>query len=415
MTEVADVPSVIEYPSQEIARCPFPHLAEILKGPRVYEVPGRSPREFVVSHRADVVEVLKQPNLFSSQGVILEYDGRVRAGTLEDVKRERLCTFQTSDPPKHTVKRKLAFEYLKPGKVKSYEGDLERIADGLIDGFHDSGRVEFMTVFAKRFTALAALTFLGMPVEDVDSVMTWVDYDGQGTRYQSVERQQRISALLKDAVAYTQNLVRSRYESPRSGVLDEYIASHVATFGVEEGLDNARVDLISMLLGAVSTTAHTMASVLDILLDRPADMARVRTDSKALSHAIEEGLRVRAPIQWQNRLVTEDTELAEVAIPAGSILVLGYQSAGLDAEHFGDDAAEFDIDRRNTRSHMSFGYGIHSCVGAPFARLMAVAGFQRFFARCDNLRRAENAPPSEPIDSIIFYAAKELRVEFDPV
>jgi hypothetical protein len=272
-----------------------------------------------------------------------------------------------------------------------------------------------MTVFAKRFTALAALTFLGMPVEDVDSVMTWVDYDGQGTRYQSVERQQRISALLKDAVAYTQNLVRSRYESPRSGVLDEYIASHVATFGVEEGLDNARVDLISMLLGAVSTTAHAMASVLDILLDRPADMARVRTDSKALSHAIEEGLRVRAPIQWQNRLVTEDTELAEVAIPAGSILVLGYQSAGLDAEHFGDDAAEFDIDRRNTRSHMSFGYGIHSCVGAPFARLMAVAGFQRFFARCDNLRRAENAPPSEPIDSIIFYAAKELRVEFDPV
>jgi len=403
----------IEYPSEEIAKCPFPHLGEMRRFARVYEVPGREPREFVVTHRNDIVAVLKQPHLFSSQGAILEYDGHVRAGTLEDLKRDRLCTFQTSDPPKHTVKRKLAFNHIKPGRIKEHEPVVAAVADGLIDAFIDRGRFDFMSEYAKKLASRATLAYLGLPPEDADDVLRWADYDGQGTRYQSVERQQEISKRLTSAIEYVRRQVRERYEQPRGEIFDDFISSHVDTFGVEDGLGNAFADTLSMLLGAVTTTAHAMGSLLDILLELPDDMQRVREDPKALTHAIEEGIRLRAPLQWQNRLVAEDTELAGVSIPAGSLLVLSYQSGSLDEEHFGSDAAEFSLDRPNTREHLSFGYGVHSCVGAPFARLMATTGFQRLLARCENLRRAD-AQPLEAVESVIFWGFRRLDLEFDP-
>ena len=412
VTESAATAGVIEYPSEEVARCPFPHLGEMRRFARVYEVPGREPRK-LSSRTAATSSGCSNSRISSSQGVILEYDGHVRAGTLDDLTRDRLCTFQTSDPPKHTVKRKLAFDHIKPGRIKQYEPVVAGIADELIDGFIGRGRFDFMADYAKKLASRSALTYIGLPPEDSDEVLRWADYDGQGTRYQSVERQQEISKRLNLAIEYVRRQVRERYETPRGEIFDAFIKSHVETFGVEEGLGNAFADTISMLLGAVTTTAHAMGSLLDMLLDRPDDMQRVRNDPKALARAIEEGLRLRAPLQWQNRLVTEDTELAGVPIPAGSLLVLSYQSGSLDEEAFGSDAAEFDLDRRNTREHLSFGYGPHSCVGAPFARLMASGGFQRLFARCDNLRRVEPAAP-EPVHSLIFWGFRRFDLDFDP-
>jgi cytochrome P450 len=399
------------YPSPEVAACPFPHYAAMREFARVYKVPGRD--EYVVTHHADIQEVLKQPEIFSNRSFVIDH-GRMRTASLADAAdTERVATFQSSDPPSHTVKRRMAFENFKPGKLQRHEATVHALADDLIDTFAADGRVEFVSQFSSLLSARASLAFVGLPVEDSDWAVKWSTYDGQGTRYLPNDQQDQIAAMLTEAYDYIGEHVRQRFESPRDDVLSEFVAAHVAEFGPEKGQANAVADTFSLMLGGVGTTSTMMTTTMYHLLSHPDQLEEVREDQALLMPAIEESLRLFAPVQWNGRLVTQDTEIAGVPIPAGALVLVAFAAANREPERWGDDAEEFNFRRAHVRGHLSFSYGIHTCIGAPFARMVGKVAMERLLTRFVSLSLAADNT-FETVDSLAFYALKDLWIEFDP-
>ena len=113
-----DAVSAIVFPSDEVCPHPYPHFAALRDEAPVHKVPGRD--EYLVSRHADIVEVMKQPEVFSNLVFIIE-DGVSRVARLDDVQPDRAGPIFSADPPAHTRKRRIAFDYFKPGRLASYE------------------------------------------------------------------------------------------------------------------------------------------------------------------------------------------------------------------------------------------------------------------------------------------------------
>src|SRR5206468_2812717 len=125
-----------DFPSAAAMQCPYPRYAQLRREAPVHRRPGTN--EYVVSRHADIFHVSRHPELFSSRHSVFE-DGRMRAATLADLGPDKPAGIVTSDPPQHTVKRKLAFSMFKPGKLKGYEPWIREHVDALVDGFIDRG------------------------------------------------------------------------------------------------------------------------------------------------------------------------------------------------------------------------------------------------------------------------------------
>ena len=403
-------PKPYVYPSEEVAACPFPHYAAMRAHAPVYKVPGRN--EYVVMRRSDIHEVLRHPEIFSNRSFVIN-GGIMRTATLADAAdADRVATFQSSDPPQHTRKRRMAFEHFKPGKLQVHQSAVLEQTDELIDQFIGRGRVEFISEFSSILSARASLAFVGLPIEDAEWAIEWSTYDGQGTRYLPDERQQEIGAMVRRAYDYIATHIADRLKEPRDDVITRFAEAHVAEFGEEKGTAHAVADTFSLMLGGVGTTSTMMATTMYHLLYYPAQLAAVIADHSLIAPAIEESLRLFAPVQWNGRLVTQDTEIAGVAIPAGALVLVAFAAANREPEHWGPDAGEFNPRRKDVRGHLSFSYGIHTCIGAPFARMVGTVALGRFFDRVHNLRLAEDNS-FQTIESLAFYALRELTVEFD--
>ena len=399
------------FPSEEVSGCPFATYHQLREEASVHGIPGRP--EYVVSRYEDIVEVLHHPEVFSSETFILE-NGVRRLATLADretVEETYVTTFQAVDPPKHTWKRKLASQHFRPGAVHAYEPIIRSTVDALIDDFAEHGRVEFISEFARPVGARATMLLMGLPADDAWKAEPWGRYDGQATPYRTREDQDEIAAQVRDMHEYVRRAVKARYENPRDDVLSHFIAGHVETSGPELGLEHARFDTFSVLLGGMSTSAHLVGNMMMLLLRDPEATRRARAERSAREGLIEETLRLESPVQWNVRMALRDYTLGETMIEAGTLVMVLYGSGNRDERHF-PEPETLDLDRANQRSHLAFGHGLHFCLGAPLARLAAQLAFERLLARVDNLALAGE----EPIDraySYVFRGLTRMDLTFD--
>ena len=139
-----------------------------------------------------------------------------------------------------------------------------------------------------------------------------------------------------------------------------------------------------LLVAGNETTTKLITSGMLLLLEQPAEMAKVRADPELIGNLVEEALRYESPVQMLFRTTTTDVEVAGVAIPAGAACLVVYGSANRDDGHF-PGAADFDVERGNARTHLAFGQGPHFCVGAALARAEARIGFRVLLDRLDDL------------------------------
>jgi cytochrome P450 len=139
-----------------------------------------------------------------------------------------------------------------------------------------------------------------------------------------------------------------------------------------------------LLVAGNETTTKLITSGMVLLLEQPAEMAKVRADPGLIGNLVEEALRYESPVQMLFRTTTTDVEVAGVSIPTGAACVVVYGSANRDDGHF-PAAADFDVERGNARTHLAFGQGPHFCVGAALARAEARIGFGVLLDRLDDL------------------------------
>jgi cytochrome P450 len=400
----------VAYPSREVLECPYQYYAAMREDAPVYKVPGGN--QYVVSRHKDIVEALRKPEIFSNVSFVLQ-DGVMRDATLADLRTEgRVAAFQASDPPVHTVKRRLAFEHFtKPAIIRTYEPDVERIVNDLLDQVEGQGTMEVVRDLGAPLACRLTMVVLNLQEEDWPRAVNWARYDGQGTRYLAPERQREIGDALVDMNNYARGAVHDRHDCPRDDRLTKFVQAHVAEYGEELGLRHATADVVSLISGGIITTVQLLAHAIRELLEHPDELARAIAQPALFEKAVEETMRRDSPVQWNGRMAVEDTELAGVKIPAGATVILLYASGSRDPERF-HDADAWVMDRPNAKQHLGFGLGTHFCLGGPLLRLEARVALRLLFARLRNVRLAEQNDYAL-LPSLAFHGLKQLQLDFD--
>jgi cytochrome P450 len=273
------------------------------------------------------------------------------------------------DPPRHDDLRKLVSRAFTPRRVGSLDARLHELCEERLGALDGRTEFDYLEDFAARIPAMMIGALMGVPKDDQDQLRLWIDlimrYEPDG-----------ISAEKADAMArsweYMSDLVEQRRAEPRDDMVSDLLHAHITLDdGTARSLTHAEVMAFFTLLqfAGTETTARLLGWAAVLLARHPDQRALLAREPARVPNAVEELLRYEAPSPIQARFVTRDVEWYGAVVPRHSRIALLTGSAGRDERKF-PDADRFDVTRTFDR-HVSFGYGIHFCLGANLARLEA--------------------------------------------
>ncbi len=274
----------------------------------------------------------------------------------------------TADDPAHALHRKILLPHLSAKRVRIIEEFAVQTADRLWEQNLHDGRIEWMSAVANRLPMMVVARLLGLPDDDVDRLIrlgyaTTTLLDGVVTPAQLEEA---FAAALELSGYVLEHFERAS-ASAEGGLIADLAAR--CRSGELEQLPALGI-MLTLFSAAGESTASLLGSAAWILADRPDIQQRVRENPELLNSFIEEALRVEPPFRGHYRHVLRDTTLAGTELPADSHLLLMWGAANRDPAHF-EAPNEFRLDRTGAKSHLTFGRGVHFCVGAALARLEA--------------------------------------------
>jgi cytochrome P450 len=295
------------------------------------------------------------------------------------------------DPPAHTRARSLLTKLLTPKRLKENEDFMWQLVDHQLDEFIDpassEGHCEFLSEYARPFATLAITDLLGVPEEDRDEIREALGagqpkggvgaLDGEPVGLNPLQYlDDKFSAYLAE-----------RRREPREDVLTTMATATYPDGSTPELLEIVRPATFLFAAGQ-ETVTKLLSSAVQVLGERPDLQKLVRDNRKLVSPFIEESLRTQSPTKVDFRLARKTTTLGGVYIPAGTVLMLCLGAANRDPAKF-EDPHEFRLDRKNVREHIAFGRGIHTCAGAPLARVEGVITVNRLLDRMHDITISE--------------------------
>jgi cytochrome P450 len=413
------MPADFGFPSPSVTQCPYPFYEALRQEQPVFKHPERN--EYLISRRKDILFVLQHPEIFSNELSRADKDLARGAGhwlEAADVPEgeEQIITpnsMSHSDPPEHTLKRRVAAELIKRDRLSRIEPRIAELANELIDAFVDDGECEIRSQYADPLALSVICELAGFPRDDTATFLTWPRLGtGHGRRYLSKDQRAAEDRTMGDQAEYMKNLVLEKYENPADDALSAIIQAHVERDG-ELNVPYLTTEANLILTAGNETTSRLFATMVVLLVQNPDQLELLRNDRSLLRGAIEECLRFEAPTQWTSRLVLEDTEIDGVPIPAGAFVVNLYGSANRD-ETVWEDADRFDISRADVHKyHMGFGGGVHLCLGAPLARTEGQIALGVLLDRLENIRFAPGKNDLDNIDHFQKRVPTKLYIEFD--
>jgi cytochrome P450 len=373
---------------------PFPVYRQLARWPG-----WRAPSGYVVfSSYDDVLAILKNPDVFGQEG---------RAQP----------SFHVLDPPDHTRLRRLVSRAFTPRSIEHQRADVELLANGLVDEYAGVGQMDVVEDFAKRLPALVISSLLDIPLEDGRRWAYYLDVMAASrglshyvTTDQARRREldERRRAVTREQADLLSDLIAAR-KGDDSG--SDIVSSLLRARDEGDSLtsDEVLFTLLLFLGAGMHTTAGQIGTTLKLLLERPAVLAALRAHPSLIPNATEEALRFEGSLQAEHRIVRVPFELSGARVQAGDRVILVNGAANRDPRIFTDPDV-FDIRRPNARDHLTFGRGIHVCLGAALARIEIQVALETLLARLPGLRSA-GRPRYQPYDRLRGLA--ELRVEWD--
>ncbi len=296
-------------------------------------------------------------------------------------------TMLTADPPVHTRYRKLVNLAFSMKKVDALEARIREIVVGLIEQMQAKAAagmpVDFVADFAIPLPVAVIASEIGMQSStDVATVKRWSDAfaDRLGQMIPR-ERELECAREVVEFQHHSKKLIDARRAEPTGDLLSDLV--HASIDG-ETPLNDAEIMSIlqQLMVAGNETTTSTLAGGLLHLIQNPGALAQVRADPSLIPNMVEEMLRLEAPTSGMWRVVKRDSEVAGVPVKAGTMLMLRFAAANRDPAKF-DDPDAFRPDRRNARTHLAFGRGIHMCVGNMLSRKELAVAFEELLARLD--------------------------------
>ncbi|MEV0195509.1 cytochrome P450 [Nonomuraea sp. NPDC050691] len=282
------------------------------------------------------------------------------------------------EPPLHTRLRRLVSKAFTPRMVESLRPRVRAIAGDLVDAFVEKGGGDLIAEVAEPLPVTVIAEMLGIPESDRHLLRPWsADMCGMYELNPTPEAQHAAVRAAEEFEAYLKVLARERAAAPGDDLIS-------ALAGIDELTDDELAGTCVLLLNAGhEATVNGTGNGWWSLFRHPEELARLRADRSLLPTAVEEVLRYDTPLQLFERWVLEDVEVHGVRIPRGSEVALLFGSANRDPEVFGDPD-RLDVGRADN-PHISFGAGIHFCLGAPLARIEMVESFGALLDRTSEL------------------------------
>jgi cytochrome P450 len=285
------------------------------------------------------------------------------------------------DPPEHDQLRKLVSRAFSPKRIAALEADIRRIATGYLDRFVGTRGFDYVAEFGAKLPMMVIGAMLGMPEEDREQIREWTDV----TMHREPGETQvstRVTQVHESLWGYFGRYVAERRTSPRDDMMTDLIEAELTREdGTTRRLNDVELlSFIGLLSGAGNETVARLVGWAGATLARfPGERAKLVANSTLIPNSIEELLRYEAPSPVQGRWTTRDVELHGHVVPANSKILLLTGSAGRDEREF-PDPDRFDVGRVIER-HVTFGYGIHFCLGASLARLEGRIALEETFRR----------------------------------
>ncbi|MEE3849662.1 cytochrome P450 [Gordonia sp. LSe1-13] len=395
------------YPFPRDSRCPMRPSGEYAR--RRDEEPlnrlglGRDRDPWLVTRYRDAVSVLGDAGRFSSNPAA---DGFPRRGGNTDLLVGRFLF--TQDPPKHTRLRGVLTEEFSVSRVNGYREMVTRVVAQTLDEFvsgKSSG--DFVSEVAFRIPGHVMFEVLGMPHQDRGRFLDWIT---QCLGPVGSVPTDQASAAARAYQAYVDDFLAYRERTPSDDVIGRLVRN-----ALEPGLVTREelLDLIQALItGGFDTTAHTMAMGTFALLTNPDQLALLRNDPSLAGNAVEEILRTTAVTHTgRRRVATEDVLIGDQEISAGDGVIVSQDAVNRDDAVFAEPDV-FDITRKGARRHMTFGFGIHLCLGSPLARMELQEVFGTLFAKIPTLELAVPEADVEVVADATILGLESLQVRW---
>ncbi|WPB92241.1 cytochrome P450 [Streptomyces malaysiensis] len=375
---------------------PYPLYAELRKTPVAHDEEG----PYIVSTYWEIHGLLHDPRLSSDARNL---DPRAAPELIEEDGEEDEPglppSFLRLDPPEHDRLRSLAMAPFgppnTPRRLHTMRGELTRIVGELIDGLEGRDRIDLVDHFSYPFPVTVICRLLGVPREDEPRFHAWADtvaagLDPDPDANEDAAERRRISRQARTELAvYLSELIEERRRAPG----DDMLSALVGWEGPEGRM--SRVELLStaalLLVAGHETTVNLITNGMLTLLRNPEVLARLRNDPHLVVPLVEELLRFDPPVQMlPRRTPLSEIDIAGVTIPRGASVWLLLASGNRDPQRF-LDPDRFEPQRRDNQ-HLGFGSGVHSCFGAPLARLEAQIALTELARRLDGPRLLEDPP-----------------------
>ena len=327
---------------------------------------------YALSRFADVEAAHRDPATFSSShGTVLEImsDQPFEGG---------MMIFM--DPPEHTMLRALVSRAFTPRRVTALEERIRALCAELLDPHVGSGGFDYVQDFGAALPAMVIATLLGIPAEDQARAHHLIDTTFHIEEGVGMINDVSLTARIELHEYLTAQLA-ARVDEPRDDMLSDLVRAEVKTGdgGTRRLTLEESAGFAGLLISAGTETVARLLGWAAVVLDEhPDKRAELVADPGLVPAAVEELLRYEAPSPVQGRWTTRPVELHGVTIPQDSKVLLITGSAGRDERRYAD-ADRFDVHR--TDQHVSFGHGIHFCLGAALARLEGRIALEETFRR----------------------------------
>jgi cytochrome P450 len=321
---------------------------------------ARMPLGYAVMRHADVVAILRDRRFFSAVG-LMTGDG-VGGFQSQPSGQQSILSMEG---PEHARLRRLVAPSFTPMSADRLRPFMRDVIDRLVDSIEPEGRCEFVADICDPYPIPIICELLGAPKEDWKLFSHWATDIFRIFNEDAMEQQPVIQAAFEELDAYVRALIAERRRQPADDLLSDMIAAE------EAGDRLSEAELVMMteavLMAGTDTTRNQLACAVALFSEHPDQWALLREQPELAPRAVEESMRYLGAVRGTARIASEDIEYRDVLFPAGSLVVTSLAAANMDETVFADPRG-FDITRESSAPQMTFGSGIHHCLGASLAR-----------------------------------------------
>ncbi len=354
-----------------------------------------------VTRYNDIMAVDTNHGAFSS-------DSALGGITIRDAKPElRRPSFISMDPPKHDVQRKTVSPIVSPGNLANMEPIIRERAAKILDELPVGEPFDWVDKVSVELTTQMLATLFDFPFEERRTLTYWSDIaTTQPMPGAMVETEDEKQEILRGCLNYFLRLWNERINQPPTGDLISMMAHGEATRNMDhqEFLGN----LILLIIGGNDTTRNSISGGLLALNENPDQYAKLRADHGLIGSMVPEIVRWQTPLAHMRRTATIDQEIGGKTIKKGDKVVMWYVSGNRDETAIENPDA-FIIDRERPRQHLSFGFGIHRCVGNRLAEMQLRIVWEEILKRFDRIEVLEE-PVRVRSSFIKGYESMQVRI-----